>query len=312
MTTLDPEQLGKWRRRELSPSRLSRVLWGFWYNHVPRLSGWTISLPHLAFGVTRGLCLIAVTLAPVWVKFYDKSTTLSWSEALAYSSIISVLLLYAHVYDKIVRDYKPKTIGQHLKTRLSLELCGITRNLHVLVKLKTKDHQPKIDNVREKMLVGIRDAARFHLGDYEGTCLDASLLLFDDRECSRMKIVDRTMSSRGTGKTELSCDLMAFYVAKEAKHRVIQDFLYERHPFSKKGLSGEIPTYRSLLLIPLLDTSSEGPDTCIGVVALESTRPYHFWPGNGEDLVVQVQPYCSLLMFFLNLGEPHRLGCDSK
>ena len=30
------------------------------------------------------------------------------------------------------------------------------------------------------------------------------------------------------------------------------------------------------LLIPLLDKSNDGPDTCIGVVTVDSPKPYHF------------------------------------
>ncbi len=312
MVTIDPIELGKWIRGETEHGRWRRAALGIWYNHMPKLFGWTLSPMRLVFGLVRGLCFLAVSLSPVWLKYAAAPEAISWTEALLYSSLLTLILGYNFFYDKIIRDYRPKSIAQKLRTRLSLEHCGVTSNLTGVLKLRKKEGQPTIDGAMIKMLECIRDAARIQLGDYEGAHVEATLLLFDDPKCATIKVVNRTTHSRPTGRVKASEEVMAFHVAKSRKHRVVNDFMSDGHPFPKQGLSGDIPSYRSILMIPLLDAQPGEQDTCIGVVTVDSSRPYHFWPGNGEDVVVQLKPFIVLLTFFLNLGSPHRLSCPQS
>lgn len=306
---IDPVELGRWERGLTERTRFGRALRGSCYNAVPKLVGWTLTVPRLIFGSIRGLLLLALSLWPIWLKFYDETTTLSWGEAVGLSALISAALIYSHWYDKIVREYKPRTVRGRLYQKLALELCGTIAGFTKSVKVRRKEEQPNIDVARKKVLECIRTITQLHLRDYEGVYLEATLWLFDDADCRHMRIAERTTTARPVGKVVNSEDVMAFYVAKSRKHRVVNDFLRDNHPFPKSGLSADKPPYRSILLIPLLDTSSGSPDTCIGVVSIDSSRPYHFWPGSGDELVVKLSPYTTWLMLLLSVSDVHHLRC---
>jgi len=305
---IDPIELGKWQRGETECGRARRMAAGLWHNFVPNLFGWKISPLRLLFGVIRGLCVTAIALAPIWLKFYENTSRLSWTEAAVYSIIIAVMLIYGYWYDKIVKELKPRSISHKLREKLTLETSGITKRLNQVVKLRLKDLKPELESAESDVLKCIRNASRIHLKDFEGTCIEATLFLFNEADCESIKIASRTTSSRPAGQVFPCADVMAYHVAKSGKHRVVHDFMKDDHPFPKLGLSGGgTPSYRSILLMPLLDRTDGGSDTCIGVVTVDSTRPYHFWPGNGEDLVLRLKSYCTFLALFLNLKEPHRL-----
>ncbi len=136
----------------------------------------------------------------------------------------------------------------------------------------------------------------------------ATLWIFHDEQGVQMRICERTTSARQSGQVSNSKDVMAYYVAKFKIHRVIHDFR-KHHPFPKARITGsDPPSYRSILLIPLLDTTGEFPDTCVGLVSIDSSRPYQFSPGNGEELVLKVSPYCAWLTLLLTTDKPNRLN----
>jgi hypothetical protein len=307
VSTIDPIELGKWLRGECRRSKLARFSLGFWHNYIPKLFGWTVSPLRIVFGSIRGVFFLFVSLSPIWIKFYDHTSTLTWTEAITYSVILFAMLVYNFLYDKIVKEYKPKSVANTLKRKLSLELGGVANMIGELVRRKSKEHATGVDAATGKILECIRDGARIYLGDYEGAHVEVTLLVFDDPQCEAMKIANRTTRSRPIGKVKKSEEIMAYYVAKGRKHEVVHDFLADPHPFPKTSLSGDTASYRSLLMVPLLDTASGGPDDCVGVVTVDSSRPYHFWPGLADGLVVELKAYLSLLVLLLNLNEPNRL-----
>lgn len=312
MPSVDPIELERWRRGETEPGLAVRIVCGVWYNHIPQLLGWTPSLPGSIFGLIRLFALWFLALWPIWIKFYDNSSPFTWQQAFVLSGCIIGALVYNFVYDKITKSRKERTTKKRLLRKLTNELRGTIAGFGPAIQMKGARQTTKITETRHSVLNCIADAARIYLSDYEGVCVEVALLLFDDHECKRIKIVDRTTRARDTGRILDSENVMAFHVAKSGgRHRVTHDFLRD-HPFPKTSLSTpDLPPYRSILFIPLLDKASGRPDTCIGVVTVDSTRPYHFWPGNGEDLVHKLQPYCAWLTLLINLGEPHRLRYES-
>jgi hypothetical protein len=65
-------------------------------------------------------------------------------------------------------------------------------------------------------------------------------------------------------------------------------------------------------MIPLVDQADSRQSYCVGVVSIDSKKPYQFWPGAwGDDLVVKLDPYCAWLMLLLGLTTVHKLPCSA-
>ena len=309
LAPIDAVELGKWERGETERGKLPRAFRGLRHNAIPKLTGWSMTVPGFLFGFLRLLCLLFIGLLPTLLKLRDPESSISWSATNTLTFFLALSLIYNHYYDKIEKRKKSTALSKQLRQKLALEIGGITGELSKMLKLRNKELLPGLETATSKVLACIRNAARIHLGDYEGAHLEATLLLFDDPKCETIRVANRTTSSRPTGKVKPSNEVMAYYVAKSRKHRIIDDFLHDHHPFPKKAWTGDAPSYRSILMIPLLDLSTGAPDTCVGVVTIDSTRPYHFWPGDGQDLVVELRPFLFLLALFVNLTKPNRLSC---
>jgi hypothetical protein len=305
MAPPDQFALAKWEKHESEPHIVARFLRGIWYNYLPDLRGKKVSLLNLPFATVRLAFLSLMAPLPIWAKLRESSdsgATLSWGQAIGGTVLICAGLSYNFLYDRVRASHKEKSVRRQLLKKLSLHLSGVIANLAPLVKLRNADCRAEAGSIRKKVLECIRRVAEIHLADLEGVHLEATLLVFDDPACSQMKILDRTTAERPTGKIVVSNETMAYYVAKSRKHRAVCDFLKDAHPFPKAGLSLPEPPYRSILMIPLLDTSTGSPDGCFGVVSIDSARPYHFWPGAGDDLVLKVRPYCNWLSLLLTLS----------
>jgi hypothetical protein len=315
MSPVDAFQLEKWERGESDPHFLTQFLGACWHKYLPSFFGWNLSLPRLVGGTVRLGFLLGLSLAPIWTKFIEGTNVLNWWQAIGLAAALSVGLIYCHVYDRLARDRKARKSKAAILQKLSLELCGIMSSLGKAVKPKAKDQETAIAGLRLKVLQCLHRVAEIHLADYEGTYLEASLLLFNDASCSMMKISERATMQRPVGRTRPVDDLMAYFVARSGKHRVVHDFARD-HPFAKTGFSGGKARYRSILMIPLLDSSSVGPDTCVGVVTIDSSRPYHFWSfsyPDASDLVVKISPYTTWIMVLLGMGSAvHKLSCGSS
>jgi len=59
------------------------------------------------------------------------------------------------------------------------------------------------------------------------------------------------------------------------------------------------PRYKSILLVPLLENVERNKYRCMGVVTIDSERPYEFWGGRDERIVIAIKPYLNLLTLTL-------------
>lgn len=312
MSKPDDVELGKWQRGETERWILVRLALGLRYNYVPKILGWNISFGRLAASIIRGLCLVVLVAWPIGLKRYDNA--ISWSVALWLVAGLLFVNTYAYFHDKIVSSLKPRRVRRRLLERLSLHAKGTVGSVAHAVKLRNQDHKPAVDAAIKEVLSCIRRVAEIHLGDYERAFLEVTLLVFDDPDCKRMRIAERTTEERLKHVVIESEEIMAYHVAKSGTHRAINDFANDSHPFRKTGLSASTFSYRSILLIPILDRSSTGKeDSCVGVITIDSQRPYHFWPGRGNELAVKVSPFCTWVRLLLSLNDTElpRIPCNA-
>ena len=312
MAVIEPHELAKWERGETEPGWLKRTVCKIWHNRLPALLGWHLSPLRIVFGSIRAICFLSLALWPIWIKFFDKTTTVSWGDASWMSAVMVVMLSYCYFYDKAGASPKRRGGKKQMAERLTHEVRGAIAHLAPLLKLaRPAADRSEVQIALKRVLGWIRDLVKIHLSDRDVSEIDATLWVFADSQFAQMKVLERTTIGRTSGRAYPSLEIMAFYIAKSGKHRVIHDFR-KNHPFPKTGLTtGGPPRYRCVLLIPLLDTAGGGHDTCIGVVSIDSVRPYHFSEGNGDDLVLRLSPYCAWLSFLLGLDCPvHRRPCS--
>lgn len=311
----DKGQLALWEKGQTERWRIIRIAFGTWHSLLPKILGWHLHPARLFFGSIRILCLLFLSLWSIWFKVYEVASAndgvlpkATWTQAIWISIISFVCLVYNFSYDRIVTAFKAKRTKRKLLIQLSDDVRGTISGFSQHLRLnKPKEDQEHVRDARRKVLEWIRKVAQVHVADYEGSCIQVTLLVFTDDQGSKMKIEDRTTNARPSGKEVPAQEIMAYYVAKSGKHRCINDFPKDPHPFAKSGLSGSDPPYRSILLIPLLDTQGGGPDNCMGVVSIDSTQPYQFWPGAGSTLVQKVSPFCSWLAVALSLSGARRV-----
>src|SRR5260370_19696249 len=301
MASINLHEAEKWERKELERARTIRIACGLWHN-FPFWSG-KLTFWRVFFWLVQFVVVVILALYPLWIKvIFDKTSTLTWEQAEIISGVVIVCLLVTNTYTRIWKDHKPRKTKRRLQNKLSLELKGMIAALSRAIKLHRQEHAHIVDKCKAQILQVIRKVAEIHLGDYEGTHLEVTLLLFEE-DGKKIRIAERTTAERLVDKTMESENVMAYYVARSGQHRVVNDFQKDNHPFPRTSLStGLSPTYRSMLLIPLLDTSS-GTVHSIGVVSIDSSKPYHFWPGRGNDLALKVSPYCTWLTLLLGLTD---------
>lgn len=318
MAPPDKGSLSLWEQGMTERWRITRILFGTWHSLLPKFLGYTLSPWRLVFGTLRFIGLLSLSLWPIWFKVYEAGLAThsnlpkaTWTQAITVSFVLSILVCYNFVYDRITTTSKGRRMKRKLLLQLTNEIRGTISGFTPHIRLiRPVEDQQHVRAARRKVLEWIRRVAQVHAADYEGTCIEVTLLVFADEKGETMRIEDRTTHSRPTGKTVRAEEIMAYYVGKSTKHRCINDFRKDCHPFPKTGLSLSEPGYRSILFIPLLDLEGGSPDNCLGVVSIDSTRPYHFWPGGGAELVQKVSPFCSWLAILLNLSGSQRFRCS--
>lgn len=315
MAVPDPSQLSLWQQGQTERRRIVRIALGTWHSLLPKLLGWNLHPGRLIFGSIRFIFFLLLSLGPIWLKVYEAALAAegelpkaTWKQAIGLSAFLSFLLTYNFVYDRIITTNKGEKTKRKLLKQLADEVRGTIAGFSPFLRLiRPREDQEQVRIARRKVLEWIRKVAQVHVSDYEGACIEVTLLVFADENGRTMRIEDRTTHARPVGKVITAQEIMAYYVAKSGKHHCVNDFQNDPHPFSKSGLSAHDAPYRSILLIPLLDTEGGAPDNCLGVVSIDSIQPYHFWPGSGGVLVQKVSPFCSWLAVLLNLSESYRL-----
>ncbi|WP_145254651.1 GAF domain-containing protein [Planctomycetes bacterium Pan216] len=152
--------------------------------------------------------------------------------------------------------------------------------------------------LRTKSLQCILHEAKETLGLGNQHWANATLFFFPDDQAMNLHLVakvDPTSSvTRSTDRTVSSETAAAFYVAKAGKHRAIADF-WNQDLFPKVRLSSnEKPKYRSVLIVPIIKTYQDSKSTCLGVLTLDTSKPYAFWHAE-ERVVKRIDPYLEVL-----------------
>src|SRR5437868_774786 len=121
MPALDQVELGKWLRGETERRLLTRIALGAYHNWLPNLWGFSLSLPRAISAAIRGCFVLALGLLPIWLKFYDPASAITWPMAFWLTTFTVTALIYNHVYDRLAKGYRAHKVKKRLLRRLSLE-----------------------------------------------------------------------------------------------------------------------------------------------------------------------------------------------
>jgi hypothetical protein len=231
-----------------------------------------------------------IALAP------SNSPQIPWLWVVAASSLIFVLLLYNKGYDYFIRRNREQRSILNQRKDLAVRLAKATARL-ATSPLSGLDKTAK-DKVIDDLLCCALYEARLVIGNFDETYLEASLLLFET-DLTKIAVAYRAIGIRPHDSSKPAAETMAYYVAKSRSHRIINSFKRD-HPFPKQGLSSSIAIYKSILFVPIFYRTPDQQYLCSAVVTIDSKRPYEFWGGRGERMVIQMHPYLNLLRMLLD------------
>lgn len=300
MATL--ESYKEWGRGAINwRTRLRWKLLGPYYS-ISRAFRWQLSIPRLIFGLFRVLSSLLVAAMPVLMRFAyvtaapSSNVQIPWDWVVLASIAIFLLLVFNKSYDYFLhRIPEQKRIfdqRKHLAVRLNKATAKLATG-----SLNGLDKTAK-DKLIHDLLRCVLFEARLVIGHFDENYLEASLLLFE-KDLTKIGVAYRAIGNRLDDSSKPAPETMAYYVARSRSHRVINSFKRD-HPFDKQGLSSPIATYKSILLVPIIHRVSDGRYLCPGVVTIDSTRPYEFWGGRGDRIVIEMHAYLNLLRMLLD------------
>ncbi len=112
------------------------------------------------------------------MKIADHSSSMTWGHAIAISAVLSCLLLYNHIYDKLIASSKTSGVRRKLARKFINEVRGAIAQLATLVRLSSVERRPERESVRRLVLQALRDVAKIHVSDFEGTHIEGNALDF--------------------------------------------------------------------------------------------------------------------------------------
>lgn len=219
------------------------------------------------------------------------------------------LCFFIVIFNKVLDSWK-----KHKKLRkdfIETETELAMRTSKIMGKLPIPAQNKGIGNIAliKILLDCTRTRFRILSNDYINPYIEVSLVIFRKKENKIIgSIVCRSNDVRPTDIEKSAEDFIAYYVARTGKERCLHDFR-RGHPFKKEGISQKNAPYRSILFIPILHKFS-GVTKCIGVVTIDSSRPYEFYHGYDKRTVLTCDLYIVLIAKLLNLGNLAPIDID--
>lgn len=297
-----------------TPTEDDRLAWalakdGLWQNCIGaiyslfRMSDVAINLKGITFTVVRTMIPIVIAATPFLLKqltgipLLPQGATLpqwvpGWAASFGLEWLLVIgtlaLMLLAKVLDFLKKSIKDKNKYSKLEHRLTMRNSALS-GLFSQYLIRITPHDSK--EIQDQALLCIHDQARLILG-HDSDYLEVSLLVFREGvDDVFIQVENRAIGHRKAKVPKPAQEVMAYYVALTGKEKNINNIL-SNHPFSKKGISQEKVEYKSILLMPILTPSG---DSCLGVVSIDSERPYEFSGGLSQRLVLRSSTYLNIL-----------------
>ncbi len=271
-----------------------------------RMISFSPSISGFVFWPIRAFSPIVISLLPVMIKSWKgddivfRGAVVTWPAVIIITLVIGTLLIYNRIYDLVREANRDRNNVQVREQKVALRLSNATRRINEhFSPIQSSSLISALEEIRNQILVAIREQARIALNYYDDGVLEVSMVVFHDDECSFIKVCNRAEGIRDTGLPIRANDTMAYYVALTGTVKTVHHFSDGRHPFAPRGLTSDKPRYKSILLVPLLENVGWNKYRCMGVVTVDSERAYEFWGGRDNRIVIRIKPLLNLLALTL-------------
>jgi hypothetical protein len=271
---------------------------------MPRPSFW---------GVVRGLLRMVVWVglasSPYWLNYVDPASDVSDRYLMLFSVGAFLLLVVNAALDAAPAHARRKRRLEDHREEAAIEHRNLVNEmLNILPPINANLQDAAFMGVIQRALRAILQRVREELDTLDASYLEASLLVFQPR--SQIEVVARAVGNRATGTRVDRQATMAFFVARVGRDWKHVPDLRAEGPFAFEGISDPSCPYRSILLIPVMYTFPDGTATSVGVVTIDSARPYEFWNEAVTDrLYKQVMPFVRLIAILLQ-SHPETVQCQ--
>ena len=302
---------GKSVSRRQQINSVLKAIWFKWWrkNNISDATIWQFGL-----FLVRWIGIIVIVTTPVLIEFLKSTIEGKPFTWLGMALIWMVILAFAQVIILCTERWRASNTSRRAKRehqhKVAHEFHSIILKIAQNSNVVNFRNKPAIQkSIVEDVLSVIEHEVRIFFESYGDIHYCASVLLFNNQNCSEVKIYARSDRSRNEGKVVPANATVAYFSAKFGRHMVIHDILEGSHPFGRSGLSSSELSYRSFLCIPVLIPKNGNMD-CVGVLTIDSQRAYEFAGGDETDIVTMLKPYCGLLALVIRSGA-HSLRSQS-
>ncbi|HEX8063065.1 MAG TPA: hypothetical protein VF535_07595 [Allosphingosinicella sp.] len=251
------------------------------------------TLPGLARGLSRITVWAGLATAPFWIDFFDKKDVPK-DHLVLYSAIMFALLVANWILDTFIKSGARRRRLQDHRETAAIEHRNLVNEMLKVVAVPAANLGDAVFmGVVARTLRVILQRIREELDTLDASYLEASLLLFQPN--NQIEIVERAVRNRAIGSSVERTRTMAYFVAQARRDWKHVPDLKREELFNFEGISDPSCPYRSILFIPIIYAEPRG-STAVGVVTIDSARPYEFWNEAVTDrLYKQVMPFVRLL-----------------
>lgn len=195
-------------------------------------------------------------------------------------------VLYSLIHRYYLSKRKPKRLLLE-EERRPMRLAGAISKLAVAIETGTVTDKT-LAEIERQALEAVTSEVEAKIGDMVGGYLNASLIVPDLSDDTKLKCINRSNTHRAFPKSYQKHGMLAWKAISEGK---IQ---HEPEYHSKEG-----EPYRSILCFPLAYTPEEGQDKrSLGCVTIDHSKPFEF-ADLEKRLEIVLSPYLRILELVL-------------
>jgi hypothetical protein len=272
-----------------------------------------------AVALVASSAIITETAKTAFSQGWDKVDWLVAVKSAAITQLVPTIIIvvaqvYIHVHNgrlarRLIRHQK-KTYSADIKTGTATSLLRFGQ----MAQLEPNRVTAEFESLVSDALQLIKREVRLYFKDFTDGQLEVTLLGFERRSWKLEAVtLVRADPIRPVGTRKRAEDTIAYHVARLGRAFTEPDLVNGQHPFMREGFSDQDPSYRSILLIPLVDRAGpEDPEATLGVVTVDSPDPYYFPATKAglSDIVTRLQPHCAVIRLLLRSTSYFRVPVD--
>lgn len=274
------------------------------------------ALPNLiGIGSGRGPLLILflviapflVAATPIWFPYFKSPNPFDIDLAVKTTLALGAVMVLKAIADRASLTLAVSTKALKLRFNVAALEANLHKELSEIADLSTHVTGDRERRILQRILAATADEARAHLGYFDDTSFQATLLLFNDAACQHVRCVARAQENRPVGHSVPARDSIAFFWAERFPDRSssVHDIQTVKIFPPRLSDGNKSSAYRSILILPLAERDAEGDSFRLrGVITLDSDRRYEFFGSRRRELESLLEPHVRWIMAITS-DHPH-------